>query len=312
MFNYSEWAPPPRRRNRGGTRTAIVIVALCALAGVLIVVRPWQTRATAGPQPTASGASGQAGPPVTSAGGLSEGACIDATTSTVSLFSSDIRSDLASAVASLAPAGALPTQPQGPGPLSEPQPALSLQIRQVNNYSNSTEPTAFEQTVNVPAVLGLAQYQPAPGATDYTTQMGAWSALYERVDASREAASKAAKKAAQVIANLPLDNSPQVWSAISACITGLLGTVPATGTRSFLIASDLQEDLAPQLGGSFHGAPLVIIQACDSGNVSYCSGLLSAFEREMHQLHVGPITVIRPEDASQAIYQWVHGEDVTS
>jgi hypothetical protein len=312
MFNYSEWAPPPRRRNRGGMPTAIAVVAVCALAGVLIVARPWQARTTAGPQPTASAASAQDGPAVTSAGELSEGACIDATTSTVSSFSSDIRSDLASAVASLAPAGALPTQPQGPGPLSEPQPAVSLWIRQVNNNSNSSVPTAFDETVNVPAVLGLAQYQPTPGAADYVTQMGAWSALYEKVDASREAASQAAKKAAQAIANLPLDNSPQVWSAISACITGLLGTVSPTGRRSFLIASDLEEDLSPQLGGSFQGAPLVIIQACDSGNVSYCSGLLSAFEREMRQLHVGPITVVRPEDASQAIYQWVHGEDVTS
>lgn len=312
MFDYSKWGPPPRRRNRGAMSTAIIVAALCLLLAVLIVVRPWQARTTAAPQPTASAVSAQPGHPVTSADELSEGACIDPTTSTVSSFSSDIRSYLASAVASLAPAGALPTHTTGTGPLSQPQPGVSLWIRQVDTKSDSTVRTRFAETVNVPGVLGLAQHQPAPGATDYATQMGAWSQRYDQVNASRVAARKAAANASQAIANLPLDSNPQVYSAISACVSGLLGTVPAIGRQSFLIASDLQENEAPQLAGSFRGAPLVIIQACDSGNVSACGVLLSNFEREMRRLDVGPITVIRPEDASQAIYQWVHGEDVTS
>lgn len=312
MFNYNDWGPAPsRRRNRGGMSRAVIIAAVCLLVAVLIVIRPWQTRA-ASPAPAAPSATARAGPPVTSAGELSEGACIDPTSSTVASFSSDVRGYLASAVASLAPSATLPTTASGSAPLSEPQPGVGLWIRQVDTASDSTVRTRFTQTVNVPAVLGLAQHQPAPGSSDYVTRMGTWSQRYEQVKTSRTTARNAALSASQAVASLPLDGSPQVWSAISACISGLLRTVPATGRQSFLIASDLQENEAPQLEGSFRGAPLVIIQACDSGNVSYCQGRLHHFEREMRQLGVGPMTVVSPEDAKQAIEQWVHGEDVAS
>jgi hypothetical protein len=312
MFDYSDLTPRRRRRRRnrgGGMSTAVIIAALCLLVIVLIVVRPWKAGTTSAAGP--SGPPSQS-PPVTSAGALSEGACIDPTTSTVSSFSTDIRSDLARAVAGLAPSGTLPTRAEGTGPLSQPQPRVDLWIRQVDTHSASTIRTEYATTVSIPGVLGLAQHQPTPGASDYVTQMGSWSQSYQDVQQSRTTAAAAATDASRTIASLPLDQNPDVYSAISACISGLLGTVPSTGRQSYLIASDLEENEAPQLAGSFRGAPLLVIQACDSGNLSGCQQRLSTFEREMRQLDVGPVTVVRPENASQAIAQWVRGEDVTA
>src|SRR5690349_1873091 len=69
MFNYSEWTPSPRRRNRGGRSIAIIVAALCLLVAVVVVAGPWRSRitGTAQPVPTATPA------PVTLAGQLSEG-----------------------------------------------------------------------------------------------------------------------------------------------------------------------------------------------------------------------------------------------
>ena len=84
---------------------AISVVALCLLAGVLIVTRPWQSRSVSATvqNPASAGQARQSA--VTSVSPLSEGACIDSTASTVTSFAASVRGDLASAVASLGPTG---------------------------------------------------------------------------------------------------------------------------------------------------------------------------------------------------------------
>lgn len=298
--NYGPPVPPAQRRGgpgRGPVLTVLVFLAVLVLA--LVVMRPWASRA-ASPQAAASPSAAAA--PTLAAGQRAEGACLDATTSTTPSFAVDVRSDLARAVAGLAP----PAQ----APVTQAQPAVSLWIRQVDTASLSSKPTPFNISVTVPGAPGLALAQPSPGASGFPSAQASYTAAYEQVTQDRNAASTAAASAARTIASLPLDDSPQTLSAISACVSGLLTTVPTTGQRSFLIASDLEEDVAPQLEGSFNGAPLTIIQACDSGNASYCGGLLNHFVAEMHQLKVGPVTVVRPEDAAAAITAWVQGQPV--
>lgn len=306
MWDYP--GPQPRRGNRGGFKK-VALLAVAALAVVLVAGWLWQSHATATPQDQASSVATQSA--VTAGGQLWEGACIDPTTSTATSFAVGVRRDLADAVAGLAPAGRVPTQITGNRALSRPQPAIGLWIRQVDTNSLSTLPTPYTISVRVPGVLGLAAHRPAPGEARYTSRMTTWTAEYDRVSESRTAARRAAGRAAQSIRGLPLDNTPKNRSAISACVSGLLLTVPRTGRRTYLIASDLQENRAPQLEGSFNGSPLVIVQACDSGKASYCDGLLRRFKTEMHRLHVGPMTVVRPENAAQAIGEWVRGKAVT-
>jgi len=318
VINYDPFSRPPRRRNGRAVLATVVIVLVVGGLAVLVMGR----RGAAGGQPSspaaASSAAGRpaaaaaaSSPPVTAtAGQLTLGACIDPTGSIVSSFAPAIRGDLARAVGSLAPpAGQLPTTADGGGAITQPQSGVNLTVRQVTTNSYSSTLGAYTRTVVVPPVPGLATSRPAPNVPDYLAQLRTWTTGYDTVAAARQAAGKAATAGAAAIAGMPLDRLGH--SAISACIAGLLTTMPAGGTHSYLLASDLEENETPQLAGSFHGAPLTIIQTCDSGNAGYCQGLLDHFTGLMHQLDVGRITVSRPEMAAAAISQWIRSGEVT-
>jgi len=79
-----------------------------------------------------------------------------------------------------------------------------------------------------------------------------------------------------------------------------------------MLASDLQENIAPQLHGSFHGAPLYVVQGCDQGNGNQCAALLESFTKEMKKLDAGPVIPIRPENAARAIGNWIRTGRATS
>ena len=318
MIDYDAFGGPPRRRRRGGGagRTALLAAAAVAIPAILVLGhvitlgRPGSPQVAQSPLPTPAAATSAV---TTPAPDLTLGACIDATGSIVSSFAPAIRDDLARAVAGLAPAaGTLPTNTlDGQGPVTEPGPGVDLTVRQVdtNSFSSAPDPS-YLRNVTVPAVPGLAEQRPDPGAQDYLSQLRNWTAGYDTVAAARQAARAAATSAAASIAGMPFDRLGN--SAISACISGLLTTVPRRGTHSYLLASDLEENMAPQLAGTFAGAPLVIIQTCDSGNAAFCLQLRQSFTQEMLGWDVGQITVVRPEDAMTAIALWIRTGQVTS
>jgi hypothetical protein len=319
MIDYNSFGRPPRRGHGRVARTALVAAAIVGVLAVLMVGhvitigRPGGPPVTAnptagGPQPTSASAASAVTSP---AQDLTLGACIDPTASIVSSFAPVIRSDLAQAVAGLAPpAGQVPTNTlSGQGPITAPQPGVNLTVRQVDTNSFSSNLGTYTRNVVVPPVPGLAQQRPGPGPPDYLTQLRTWTAGYQAVASSRQAAREAAMAGAASIASMPLDT--QAWSGISACITALLTTVPPGGTHSYLLASDLEENRPQQLTGSFNGAPLVIIQTCDTGNVAYCQQLLETFIQAMRHLDVGPITVVRLENAAAAITQWIRTGEVS-
>jgi hypothetical protein len=304
MMDYGSWGTSPRRPQRRGGRGRsglVVLVLLVALGAGYVFVRH---HAGAG-RASAATVHGGAAQVTTPAEQLTLGACIDPTTSEVASFPQQVRSDLAAAVAGLAQTGQLPTSGPGNGPVTSSQPSVSLVVRQVDTTSFSTVSTPFSANVTIPGVPGLAESRPSPGGANYDTLLRAWSAGYQEVAAARASATAAAQQAQQTVSAMPLDQSPSSWSAISACVSALLLTTPGAGQHSYLLASDLEENVAPQLAGSFDGAPLVIVQACDSGNAASCQGLLASFEAEMRRLDVGPITVVRPEDAAAAIASWI-------
>lgn len=307
-INYDSWDRSPRKK--GGLRVAIAVALVVLLAAVLALAVFAYLNSRDGSGLGTAGATKHvvtvAQPVTTPAGQLSLGACIDPTGSLVPSFAPAIRGDLQQAVAGLAPGTAkLPTDVT-----STPQSALALTVREVTTDSFSSDLQQYSRSVVVPGIRGLAQPRPDASAPNYDSQLRAWYSGYGAIQAERSQANIAAVAGAQVIGTLPLDRAG--WSGISACISALLATVPSGGRHSYLLASDLQENVAPQLAGSFHGAPLVIVQACDTGEAGYCNGLLQRFESEMRELDVGPVTVLRPEVASQAIARWVRSGEVTS
>jgi hypothetical protein len=314
MIDYGSFAPPPRRRRGGGVMLAVGAVVVLVLGGLgILVMGHVLARGGTADAASRSGMPGRArtaaAPAIRQAGELSLGACIDPTRSIVPSFALAIRADLARAVAGLAPPpGTLPTNTLNGTAVAQPQAGVNLTVRQVftNSFTNAQGP--YTQTAAVPPISGLAS-RPAPGSPDYLTRLQDWTADYGVVTAARRAAASAAAAGAFAIAGMPLDRNG--WSGISACISGLLTTVPPGGTHSYLLASDLQENVAPQLAGSFHGAPLVIIQTCDTGNVTHCRQLLTHFIGLMQRLDVGRITVVRPELAAADIDQWIRTGEVT-
>jgi hypothetical protein len=310
MINYEGWGRPPGRPRRRRGRTAVIAGALCVVVVVaLLAGRSFLSEHT----PVHSSATGPSAEPATdmSAGGeWALGACIDPTLSLIPSFATTIRTDLAQAIAGLAPpATPIDTSAQQGQPVSAPQTGINLTVREVDTTSYSSTMAAFTRNVSVPPVPGLMVSRPQPGSSDYADQLRTWSQDYLTVTADRKLAATDASSASSTIASLPLDRNG--WSAISACVSALLVTVPPGGNHSYLLASDLQENITPQLHGSFHGAPLYVVQACDNGNGNSCDGLLKSFTKEMRQLDVGQVIPIRPEDAAAAISNWIRTGEAT-
>lgn len=296
---------PPRRGGHGRLMAAgaICVMALLALlAGHALTSRPAPAAAAAGPaQPGTDTAPG---------GAWTLGACIDPTLSLIPSFATTIRADLAQGVAALAPPSTpVATNAQPGQPVSAPRPSVSLTVREIDTTSFASTMSSYTRTVEVPAVPGLMVSRPAPGSADYVGRLKTWTQDYVTVTNDRKAAATAAAAASSSIASLPLDRLGD--SAISACVSGLLVTVPASGNHSYLLASDLAENIAPQLHGSFNGASLYIVQACDDGDGNHCAALLERFTKEMRRLHVGQVIPIRPEDAGSAITNWIRTGDAS-
>jgi hypothetical protein len=312
MINYEGWGAPPPRPGRRGVKTAAGIGALCVVVIVaLLAGRSFASGSrSSSPAGPATGGPGQPGAGTSAGGNWTLGACIDPTLSLIPSFATGIRADLAQAVARLAPPGTPVRTSARPGqPVSPPQAGIDLTIREVDTTSFSTTMTAYTREVNVPAVPGLMPSRPAPGSGDYANRLRIWTQDYQTVTAARGAARTAAARASDAIASLSLDRNGS--SAISACVSALLVTVPTGGSHSYLLASDLQENIAPQLHGSFHGAPLYIVQGCDQGNGNECAALLGSFTKEMKKLDVGPVIPIRPENAARAISSWIRTGQAT-
>jgi hypothetical protein len=295
---------PPGRRNTPGQRpsrwAAIGFVAVLSVATALVTGHVLSSR-SAPPRPAGPGLVSVTAQP------LRLGACIDPTRSIEQSFAPAIRRDLAAAMSRLAP----PTGSPLTGTGTAPRPAVSLLVREVDTTSFSSDPGPYALHAAVPGVPGLNHRRPVPSDRNYTKGLAAWSHEAQVITADRKVAAAASARTAEQIAALPLDHNPTNDSAITACVSALLVNVPPGGRHSYLLASDLEENVAPQLDGSFRGAPLLIVQTCDSGDVSTCRGLLRRFKALMHRLHAGHMTVVRPEAAGPYITHWIRTGEVT-
>lgn len=295
---------PGRKRapGRNPLRRVMAVVVVAVAVGIALIVSHAFTGRTA----PATAPAGQ-GPFASTAEPLQLGACIDPTLSIEQSFAPAIRGDLAAGIGHLTP----PTGPPATGTVTVPQAAVSLLVREVDTTSFSSDPGPYAAQVQVPGVPGLSRSRPVPSDANYAADLTTWTQNAQTVTADRKTTATAVSNAVAKLAALPLDQNPASSSAITACVSGLLVNVPAGGRHSYLLASDLEENVTPELEGSFHGAPLFIVQTCDSGSVTTCEGLLRHFEGLMRLLQAGPITVIRPEEAGADIIQWIQTGKVT-
>lgn len=303
-----------RRRRRGSSNVVRNVVLVALVAAALVTGQRWYSH---------RGSSAQAAPASTTPTGTAQaasnpfalavpvqqtrGACIDSTSSVPYSFATGVRDSISAALRGFAPSmSPLPNQAPAPGsPIAESQSPLELTIREVFTNSGSTDLLKYTQTVSVPGVRGLTGAQPSVTATDFDVANANWRAAYKDTTDDRAAAARAAKDASKSIAALPLINDPNNNSGIVACMSTLLQTTSPSGNSGYLIASDLQDNSNVQVVGDFKGSPLLVVQVCRSGDLDTCKGYLDHFTQYMKKLHVGKITVIRPEDMGSAVTKWV-------
>jgi len=238
------------------------------------------------------------------AGRIEVGVCIDPTASSSARFAEGVRDALATAVAGLAsPSGPVPTYrvDGATGPVVEPSPGVGVWVAQVTTVPLDTDPSAHSPfRVEVPAVPGLLDAAPDLNATTEVQQQR-WRRDYETVTAARDRARTAAADASARLRGMRLARGDDVQSGVSGCMSALAGLVPAADRREFLIASDLAENVHPQLAGGLDGAPVVVLQACPEGDAGRCARRLREFRARMRTLHAGEVTTLQPALAGDVL-----------
>jgi hypothetical protein len=237
------------------------------------------------------------------------GVCLDATTGFS--FSGDFpaasRAQLADAVAGMVPPeGPPPTHVEGTAEVATPQSGLHLVVRPVDTRANSTASgvTRFATELTVPPVSGLRagpdlhDYpETATGADRFAADQRSFTTARSQVTRERAAARSAAGTGAPALRALPLDDAESTLSDQLGCLSALVELV---GSRpaSFVVFSDLQPTVPPQLGSArVRDGQLVIVQPCD-GDVARCAQWRQAFEDGARQLGFTRITSVRPEMAA--------------
>jgi hypothetical protein len=281
---------PPRK----GRPTVLIVVVIAVVAlGAVILLRDRQSPAPA-PRPGADFVQHSAT--------RYQGACLDSLYPSPPTFGAEQRDSIAGAVAGLARPAAVKNYTAVPG-----RPGLDLWVKAVYTNSLSTNNADFSAHVTVPAVSGLSQGMPTPGdpASD------AWHQAYQQVVTEQTAADKGVEAGRSAVAGLGFPPYRDTASGISACMSTLLQLVHRDGPRTFLIATDCNEPVPPQLQGDFQGDPLIVVQTCVSGDAALCDGYYQTFVDRMRTLHVGQVTRYRPEEAGEAIRKWIQPEEGT-
>jgi hypothetical protein len=308
LINFDSYgsspAPPRRRRGRGWLAGAVGLAVLLVVILGFRLVAGHSTR-SAGPPSTAPAAD------LGYAQVRQQGACLDGLTPTPDGWAQRFAADIRSAVAHLADwenaLGSPPTDGNG-----TPSPGLNLWVKAVYTNSLSTENPQYTAHALVPSVAALTVRLPL--TSDYNDPAyESWNRALASVKNDWAAAKVGAGQGDAALAGLQFPPHDSTLSGISGCISGLLHDVPPVmdpdthqpDPRSFLIATDCNEPVAPQLDGDFHGDALYVIQSCVSGNAEVCGRYFQQFSDRMQALHVGRIVQIPADQADQAVTAWV-------
>jgi hypothetical protein len=235
---------------------------------------------------------------------LVRGVCLDPTGSSPASFSDRVQARLAERVQAWAPVE------ETPAPMrSSAHPGLSLVVRVVATDSPSSN-DGYGMIIDIPAVPELPP-PPDVQAANFVDLQQQYVAQQARVKAKRAEAAREALAAAQQLRTFRLDHEHQ-RSGVTACAS-VLAVMAAdvarsssnAGDRSFLIASDLDDNVSKQLNGSFEGATVLLLQPCPGGDMARCAQLASTFAEGMKKLHAGTVNLIRSELADRTIDAWL-------
>lgn len=273
--------------------------------GVLLVMALAQC--SSGGQP---GASANPPPPSASYGGtLIRAVCLDGTGSSPAAFSETVRSLLVQRIKIWVPEATVQDKVQ-----SAAHPGLVLIVRVVATASPTTN-DGYGLIINISRVPALWP-PPDVQATDFQQRRLEYLAQRQLVEQARKKAMSEAADGARRLAGFTLKHAGES-SGVTACastlaitVTDLLQTVPKPYHRSFMVASDLDDNVAIQIAGSFDQATMTLLITCPSGDIGRCDRLKDTFVGHMKDLDVGPVTSLRAELADRAVADWLDTTNV--
>ncbi|MCU1640584.1 MAG: hypothetical protein JWN03_859 [Nocardia sp.] len=307
-FNTYDGSPaPPSRRRR--PRWPFMVAGLVAVLVVALVVtlraggdKPQQTAAAPATDPSADLVFAQT---------RQQGACLDGLFPTPDGWAQHLADGIRDAVAHLEDGQPDPKNIPNDGS-GKPNEGLKLWVKAVYTNSLSTDNPQYTAPAAVTSVPAVKLPRPkTSGPTDPAYQL--WSAATDKVRTALLAAKTDASRSDTTLGALQFPPHDSTYSGVSGCMTGLLRDVPTVvdphtnkpALRSFLVATDCNEPVTPQLDGDFRGDTLYIIQSCVSGDLAECGHYLQQFSDRMRQLHVGTIVVVPKDHQDEAISAWV-------
>ena len=80
-----------------------------------------------------------------------------------------------------------------------------------------------------------------------------------------------------------------------------LGEVMPVGSRRIVLASDLGQNEPPQTSRTLGGAYVLVVQPCDSGNLTRCQQRQVTWRRLLMRDGADDVHFIRPEQASTVV-----------
>lgn len=229
-----------------------------------------------------------------------DGACIDATLSTIPSFGRTARSLLASVVG----AWARQADAAAPNQSIAPSPGLDLDVRQVYTNSYSTqEPEASIQIVGVPGL----RPEPATTSTGYLTDDPIWLAARTAVTQAAAEARLEAATGGRTVLGIPLVDQLGNYSEIVGCVTALGETMPSASQRSIVLFSDLEQNEPPQIAPALANTRVLVVQACDGGNVGACTALRIKWRGWLKFEGATSVQFILPYDAASIVPRFLNG-----
>lgn len=227
--------------------------------------------------------------------------CIDPSGSTASSFARSIKSSVLKSVAEYLPKKPTVTRTGVNGVA-----ALDIAVRLVSSKPLAYGAPYYE--VSLPTVMALPARpdMSAAGALDpggsyekWKDREGSWSQQYDVATAEAHAAVTTLRK---------IDLSQRSHSGVHDCLGALASTPLETSEVTYVVASDLQDNTDGESKVSFRGRPLVIIQACPSGDAGECRAVLGRFNTWAKGREAGEIKVVRPEVSGDVIRNLIEGD----
>ena len=222
---------------------------------------------------------------------LNIGVVVDPSASTASSFSKGVMAALATQLSDHMPAKT-DTPQDGVATVD----AINLRVKLVG--SNPYAYGAADLYVQIPGVQGLP---PRPSLDCIDSTYASWTRAAKTWSTSYDAALEALSKAVDRVHSMSLKAEN---SGIRAALSSLVIAMPGGPGTAYLVASDYDENVAPQTAGNMGDRPLILLAACASGNATRCSSDVQKFgDWATSALHAGAISVMPSDLTASAVSQ---------